>query len=100
MRGKKGVPHLDTEDPPRRRANQILGHGTWENDRPPVCGVVGRASGQIRLTVTERFDGEKLDTVVRRASWPRVTVNTDEWCGYNGLLKMGPVPRDGLPRGQ
>ena len=40
--GEKGVPHLDPEDPPRRRANKARGHGTWENDRPPVCGVVGR----------------------------------------------------------
>lgn len=89
MRGKKGVPHLDPEDPPRRRANKIPGHGTWDNDRPPVCGVVGREGGQIRLSVTERSDGETLDTVVRRASWPMVEVNTDEWCGYNGLPAMG-----------
>jgi len=89
MRGKKGVPHLDPEDPPRRRANARPGHGTWENDRPPVCGLVGREGGEIRLTVTERSDGATLDTVVRRASWPMVTVNTDEWCGYNGLPEMG-----------
>ena len=89
MRGKKGVAHLDPEDPPRRRANKRPGHGTWETDRPPVCGVVGRESGEIRLTVTERSDGETLDTVVRRTSWPMVKVNTDEWCGYNGLPEMG-----------
>ena len=97
--GKKGMPHLDPEDPLRRRANKARGHGTWENDRPPVCGVVGREEGQIRLTVTERTDGETLDTVVRRASWPMVKVNTDEWCGYNGLPEMGRLARDGLPRG-
>jgi hypothetical protein len=77
MRGKNGVPHTDPEDPPRCRANARPGHGTWENDRPPVCGIVGRESGTIRLTVTERSDGETWDTVVRRASWPMVTVNTD-----------------------
>jgi hypothetical protein len=79
----------DPEDPPRRRANATPGHGTWENDRPSVCGLVGRESGEIRLSVTERSDGETLDTVVRCASWPMVTVNTDEWCGYNGLPEMG-----------
>jgi transposase len=89
MRGKKGVPHLDPEDPPRRRANAGPGHGTWENDRPPVCGVVGRESGAIRLSVTERSDGETWDTVVRRASRPMATVNTDEGCGSNGLPEMG-----------
>jgi transposase len=66
MRGKKGVPHRDPGDPPRRRADKAPGHGTWEDDRPPVCGVVGREGGEIRLTVTERSDGETLDTVVRR----------------------------------
>jgi hypothetical protein len=40
--GKKGGPHSDPLDPPRRRGNRAPGHGTWESDRPPVCGVVGR----------------------------------------------------------
>jgi transposase len=87
--GEKGVPHKDPEDPPRRRANKVPGHGTWENDRPPVCGVVGRESGGLRLTVTERSDRETLERVVMRATWPMVTVNTDEWGGYNGLPAMG-----------
>jgi transposase-like protein len=89
MRGKKGVPHLDPEDPPRRRANKVRGHGTWENDRPPVCGVAGRDSGHLRLTVAEHSDGPTLQRVVRKASWPMVTVNTDEWQGYNGLPAIG-----------
>ena len=89
MRGKKGVPHTDPLDPPRRRANKARGHGSWDNDRPPVCGVVGRDSGRVRLTVAEHSDGATLQQVVRRASWPKVTVNTDEWQGYNGLRAMG-----------
>ena len=83
------MPHRDPDDPPRCRANARPGPGTWANDRPPVCGAAGRESGRIRLTVTERSDGETLEAVVRRASWPMVTVNTDEWCGYNGLPEMG-----------
>lgn len=47
--GEKGTPHRETEDPPRRRANKRRGLGTMENDRPPVLGVVGRTTGQIRL---------------------------------------------------
>src|SRR3954447_5917607 len=80
-RGKKGVPHTDPDDPPRRRANKARGHGTWDNDRPPVCGVVGRESGRVRLTVAGHSDGPTLREVVRKASWPGATVNTDEWRG-------------------
>jgi transposase len=89
MRGKKGIPHTDPEDPPRRRGNKARGHGTWENDRPPVCGVVGREGGRVRLTVAEHADGETLRRVVMRATWPMVSVFTDEWGGYNGLPEMG-----------
>jgi transposase len=54
-----------------------------------VCGVVGRDSGQLRLTVAEHSDGPTLQRVVRKASWPMATVNTDEWRGYNGLPAIG-----------
>ncbi|HMB06870.1 MAG TPA: hypothetical protein VKP69_24425, partial [Isosphaeraceae bacterium] len=58
-----GVPHRDPDDPRRRRANKARGHGTWDNDRPPVCGVVGRQSGQVRLSVAEHTDGATLQGV-------------------------------------
>jgi transposase-like protein len=83
------VPHTDPDDPPRRRANQAKGHGTWDNDRPPICGVVGRESGHVRLTVAEHSDGPTLTKVVRKESWPMVRVNTDEGQGYHGLPGMG-----------
>ncbi len=51
--GEKGTRHSDPEDPPRRRANKRKGRGTMKNDRPPILGVVGRHSGQLRLTVCE-----------------------------------------------
>ena len=51
--------------------------------------MVGRESGHLRLTVTERSDGKTLERVVMRASWPMSTFNTDEWGGYNGLTAMG-----------
>jgi transposase-like protein len=50
--------------------------------------VVGRDSGHLRLTVAEHSDGATLQKVVRKASWPEATVNTDEWQGYNGLPGM------------
>lgn len=54
--GEKGTLHPNPSDPPRRRANKIKGHGTWNNDRPPVFGVVGRESGQIRIEVKKTVD--------------------------------------------
>jgi transposase-like protein len=76
--GEKGRPHRDPDDPPRRRANRRPGHGSWDSDRPPICGVVGRARGAVRLTVAHRADAATLRTVVRRASWPMATVDTGE----------------------
>ena len=89
MRGEKGLPHTDPADPPRRRANKRRGHGSWDNDRPPVCGVVGRESGWVRLTVAQHSDGATLRKIVRKATWPGATVNTDEWRAYAGLAAMG-----------
>jgi transposase len=86
--GEKGVPHDDPDDPPRRRANKVKGHGNWENDRPPVCGVAGRESGQVRLTVAEHSDGQTLRDVVGEATASKAMVYTDEWSGYNGLPGM------------
>jgi transposase-like protein len=79
--GEKGVPHEDPEDPPRRRANQVRGHGTMDNDRPPVLGVVGRESGQVRLDVVEHADQETLETFVVDQTQPGTLVNSDEWSG-------------------
>lgn len=87
--GEKGGQHPDPDDPPRRRGNQVPGHGSWDNDRPPICGVVGRQSGQIRLRVERHADGPTLREDVRRATWPMTTVNTDEWAAYSGLPAMG-----------
>jgi hypothetical protein len=40
--GEKGDRHRDPDDPPRRRANKRRGHGTYDNERPPIVGSVGR----------------------------------------------------------
>ena len=56
--GEKGIPHPDPEDPPRCRANQARGHGTWETDRPPVLGVIGRESSQVQLSVKKTAPDE------------------------------------------
>jgi transposase len=80
-RGKKGIPHDDPDDPPRRRANGRRGHGTFATDRPPIAGVVGRESGQVRLDVIETASLVEWDDVVDSACLGETTVNTDEWNG-------------------
>jgi transposase-like protein len=87
--GEKGVPHEDPEDPPRRRANKVRGHGTMDNDRPPVVGVVGRESGRGQLEVVEHADQQTWDTFVVNRTRPDALVDTDEWAGYNHLPGMG-----------
>ena len=82
-RGKKGILHCDPSDPPRRRANRRRGHGTFANDRPPVAGVVGRQSGEIRLDVIESSGGAEWEEIVDETCLEGTTVNTDEWRGYN-----------------
>ena len=69
--GEKGTPHRDPNDPPRRRANQQVGKGTMNNDRPPVFGTVGRTSGQIRLEVCEDTKQKTIQPQVekKRQRW-------------------------------
>ena len=81
--GEKGIPHDDPDDPPRRRANSRWGHGTFDTDRPPSAGVVGRESGEVRLDGIESASGSELDDVIDNACLGETTVNTDEWNGYN-----------------
>jgi transposase-like protein len=87
--GEKGVPHLDSADPPRRRANKRRGQGTFANDRPPVAGVVGRESGGLRLAVIEHADQATLQAGVERHTEPTATIYTDESAGYARLAATG-----------
>jgi hypothetical protein len=81
--GEKGIEHPDPDDPPRRRANSRRGHGTFANDRPPVAGMVGRESGEIRLEVVASANLNELGEFVDVSCLSGTTVNTDEWSGYN-----------------
>ena len=75
---KKGVPHDDPADPPRRRANRRRGHGTFANGRPPIAGVVGRESGEFRSEVLDHADGAELEEVIECTTLEGTVVNTDE----------------------
>ena len=83
--GEKGEPHLDPKDPPRRRGNKRRGHGTYENDRPPVVGTIGRKSGFVRLRVAHHTDSATLSAHVHQFTGPAATIYTDGWRGYNGI---------------
>ncbi len=89
--GQKGQRHADPASPPRRRANKRRGHGTWDNDRPPVGGVVGRTSGQIRLRVLEHSSTAELRSLGEAASAAATTFNSDEWQGYSWVASSGRV---------
>ena len=87
-RGKKGEKHSDPTDPPRRRANQQKGHGTYENDRPPIIGTVGRDSGQVRLRMVKHTDSKTLKKHMAQCTLPDAVANTDEWNGYNQIERQ------------
>ena len=89
MRGKKGKVHPDPFDPPRRRANQARGHGTFANDRPPVAGVAGRETSQARLEILETVSEESLRPFVERMTEPDVLLYSDEASGYLWVAETG-----------
>lgn len=87
--GEKGSKHSDPDDPPRRRANKRKGRGTLENDRPPILGVVGRNTGQIRLTVCDNVQQATIQPAVEDTTQTDASVYTDECSAYNHLCEVG-----------
>ena len=87
--GEKGQPHLDPEDPPRRRANKQKGKGTMKNDRPPIQGIVGRESGQIRLTVCDNTRQDTIQPEVEAKTTEEATLYTDESSAYQRVASSG-----------
>lgn len=87
--GEKGTPHNDPLDPPRRRANKRRGKGTMENDRPPIWGVVGRETSQIRLEVCDDTKQTTIQPQVESKTEPTTTLYTDESNAYNHIASTG-----------
>ena len=87
-RGKKGAKHADPADPPRRRANKVRGHGTYQTDRPPIFSVIGRTTGEVRYFVREHSDGATCRAVLAESVPVGAAVlYTDEWGGYWSVEK-------------
>jgi transposase-like protein len=99
--GEKGIGHPDPEDPPRRRGNKGQGHGTWDSDRPPLLGAVGRTSKELRLKLARRMWAASLIGFVTASTVPGATAYTDAWGAYRGLPSAGrghiPVSHSGPP---
>ena len=87
VQGKKGRLHPNPDDLPRRRANKRRGHGTYENDRPPIVGTVGRESGQVRLRVVHHTDRKTLEAHVYQFTLEGSTCYTDEQKAYNHIIR-------------
>ena len=87
--GEKGTPQRDAEDVPRGRANNRRGLGTMGHDRPPIQGVVGRTSGQIRLPGCENTQQQTIQPKVERATSRTAAVYTDESSAYNHVRDTG-----------
>lgn len=87
MRGKKGEPHRNPLDPPRRRANKRRGKGTYANDRPPIIATVGRETGQVRLRVLKNTTRKSLHAHVHRFTRAGSHLHTDEDQGYNHVIR-------------
>jgi transposase-like protein len=79
---------LDPLDPPRRHANKRRGRGTFANDRPPVLGVMGRETGQVRLRVVDDTRQTTLCAFVEYFTQPNALVYTDEYQSYNDLQRV------------
>lgn len=87
--GEKGYRHPDPNDPPRRRANKRRGRGTAENDRVPILGVVGRRSGQVRLTVCDNTQQATIQPRVEADTLETATLYTDENSAYHPIAETG-----------
>jgi transposase-like protein len=96
MRGKKGLEPFDPLDPPRCRANQRRGRGTFANDRPPVLGTIGRQSGPVRLRVVKATKAVTLRQPVERFTGEGTHVYTDEYDSYNSIERRRSTVAHGL----
>ena len=83
--GEKGTPPDNEDDPPRERGNKQWGRGTMQNDRPPVFGVAGRESSQVRLQVSQDATGETIQDFFEDNIHSQSTVNSNENLAYKFL---------------
>jgi transposase-like protein len=83
--GKESTAHRDPRDPPRRRANQRKGHGTYAHDRPPIISIMARDLGEQRFWVGDYADTRTCRTLIAdNIPAGSTRLYTDEWQSYQG----------------
>ena len=87
VRGKKSKRHPDPADPPRRRGNKGKGQGTFDKDRPPIFGVKGRTSGEMRYFVRHHADAATCHEVIASTVPVGAALYTDGLRGYVAVGK-------------
>jgi hypothetical protein len=80
----RGVVHLLLRlEAEADRANKQPGHGTYENDRPPIFSIAERESGTVRYFVGENADTSDCLTIIESTvPCGAAILYTDEWSGY------------------
>ena len=59
-----------------------------DNDRPPVVGLFGRETGQVRLRVVPNTQSQTLCRFVEQFTALTTLVYTDEYASYNALNRL------------
>ena len=80
--GEKGDLCRDPDDPPRRRANKQRGRGTYENDRPPIVGMVSRKTGWASFRVCRNTKKDPLQEILTEETAQEACIFTDENRSY------------------
>jgi transposase-like protein len=97
MRGKKGTPHGDPRDPPRRRAHKRKGHGTYANDRPPIISLISRETGEPRFWVGDHADRQTCQALITENMPADGTpLYTDAWQSDRGSHPAHATVRHGV----
>lgn len=77
--GEKGISHPDKDDSPRCRAVPKKKRlGTYNNDRPPIYGTIGRESRQVRLELLHNATQSEVGLSLGSAQEQRGTCYSDE----------------------
>lgn len=87
--GEKGDPPPRPGRPAASPGQPAARQGTTANDRPPIQGVVGRAGGEIRLTVCDDTRQATAQPEAEAKTREGVTFYRDESSAYNKVETFG-----------